>query len=469
MEPERWRKISGIYEALQQRPVAERAAFVREMCGDDASLLRELESLLKQEGAAAMFLEQPAVRVTLHTDEDRSAVAVGRRIGDYELTALIGTGGMGEVYLARDLKLERQVALKFLSSDLTRDPGRVARFGQEARAASALNHPNVCTIHAIGETPKGRHFIAMEHVAGETLRARLDRGRLQVGEAVEMAIQIASALAAAHAAGIVHRDLKPENVIVRPDGLVKVVDFGVAKLAPTTAHATRSAVSTETGVVVGTVPYMSPEQARGLEVDARTDIWSLGVMVYEMVTGRCPFEGQTSSDVLAAILDRDPAPINQFTAEAPGELQRIVRKALRKSRDERYQVMQDLLLDVRALRNHAGFGTTKARVGRVRRLWPIAVIAALALAAGGSWYLPSLRPAISPASIVPITSFPGDESWPDLSPDGTQVAFNWSGEKREIRHAYVMRIGDANARRLTTDPATEGIPTWSPDGNGLRF
>jgi serine/threonine protein kinase len=474
MEPERWRKISGIYDALQRQPVAERAAFVREMCGDDASLLHDVESLLKQDGAAAAFLEQPAVRVAtaLHIGDTHSAVAIGGRVGDYQLSALIGTGGMGEVYLARDLKLERQVALKFLSSDLTRDPGRVARFGQEARAASALNHPNVCTIHAIGETSDGRQFIAMEHIAGETLRARLGRGRLTVDEAVEIATQVGSALSAAHAAGIVHRDLKPENVIVRPDGLVKVLDFGVAKLAPaaaSSADTTRGALSTETGVVVGTVPYMSPEQVRGLEVDARTDVWSLGAMVYEMVTGRCPFEGETSSDVLAAILDREPTPIMQFAPDAAGELQRIARKALKKDRNERYQVMQDLLLDLGALRDEPGSGTGKAGTLRGRRLWPIAGIAAVAMFASGSWYLWSLQSPNSPASIIPITSFPGDEDWPDISPDGTQVAFNWSGEKRDNRDVYVIRIGDGTALRLTTDPGFDGTPAWSPNGSQIAF
>jgi serine/threonine protein kinase len=267
---------------------------------------------------------------------------------------------MGEVWLARDLKLERQVALKVLPSDLTQDPARVARFQQEARAASALNHPNVCTIYALGETPERQQFIAMEHVEGETLRHRLVR-QFTLREALDLTIQIASALTAAHAAGVVHRDLKPENVMRRPDGLVKVLDFGLAKLVSLSsadaAASTRAAIRTDAGTVVGTVAYMSPEQARGQDVDRRTDIWALGVMLYEMVAGRCPFTGQSSSDVLAGILDRDPAPLARFDPDAPGELQRIVGKALRKDQEQRYQGMKDLVLDLQALRDDAAVQT----------------------------------------------------------------------------------------------------------------
>src|SRR5918994_4314754 len=277
----------------------------------------------------------------------------GSRLDAYELLQPIGAGGMGEVWLATELRLRRKLALKLLPSEFTRDPSRVSRFEQEARAASALSHPNVCTILALGETPDGQHYIAMEYVDGETLRKRIAGGRHTIREAVDIVIQITSALAAAHAAGIVHRDIKPENVIVRPDGFVKVLDFGLAKLAAAAeaaaVEATQTAFRTDAGTVVGTVAYMSPEQARGQQVDFRTDIWSAGVVFYEMLVGRSPFAGASSSDALAAILDREPAPLARFEPDVPAELQRIVTKALRKDRSHRYQSSQDLLLDLHEL------------------------------------------------------------------------------------------------------------------------
>ena len=281
-------------------------------------------------------------------------IGPGSRLEGYQIVSPLGSGGMGEIWLARDLALERTVALKVLRDDLTQDATRVMRFRQEARAASALNHPNVCTIHALGETGDGRQFIAMERIDGETLRHRLRASPIPLRDALDIAGQVASALTTAHAAGVVHRDLKPENVMLRQDGLVKVVDFGLAKLAPSrvgAGDATLTAVNTEAGIVLGTVTYMSPEQARGQEVDARTDIWSLGVMLYEMVTGRNPFAAPSSSEVLAAILEREPAPMTRFEPEAPAELQRIVSKALRKDGDRRYQSMKELLLDLQALRD----------------------------------------------------------------------------------------------------------------------
>jgi eukaryotic-like serine/threonine-protein kinase len=275
----------------------------------------------------------------------------GSRLEDYEVVRPLGGGGMGEIWLARDLTLSRSVALKVLRADLSEDSERVTRFRREACAASALNHPNVCTIHGFGETPEGEQFIAMEHIDGQTLRARM-ASPIAISETLDTVIQIASALTAAHEAGIIHRDLKPENVMVRPDRLVKVVDFGLAKLADSSASgdATTTGLNTVAGTVFGTVAYMSPEQARGLEVDTRTDIWSLGVILYEMVGGRHPFAGPSSTDSVAAILDREPPPLARFEPAADMELQRIVGKALRKERELRYQSVQDLRLDLLALR-----------------------------------------------------------------------------------------------------------------------
>src|SRR4051812_17786190 len=280
----------------------------------------------------------------------------GARLDAYEIVRPLGAGGMGEVWLATEVRLGRKVALKLLPLDVTRDPSRILRFEQEARAASGLSHPNVCTILALGESADGLRYIAMEYVEGETLRSRLVAPRLSIRATLDIAIQVAAALSAAHASGIVHRDIKPENVMVRPDGFVKVLDFGLAKLTPSPAEiadtdSTHAVLKTEAGVVVGTPAYMSPEQARGQEVDARTDIWSLGALLYEMVAGRSPFAAPSGTEVLAAILDRDVEPLARFAPETPAELQRIVTKCLRKERPLRYQTVQDLLLDLQALRD----------------------------------------------------------------------------------------------------------------------
>src|SRR5438309_8385927 len=279
----------------------------------------------------------------------------GTKLGRYEIRSKIGEGGMGEVYLAQDTKLDRKVALKILPADVATHPDRMKRFVQEAKAASALNHPNIITIYEIDETASG-HFIATEFIEGETLRER-EQKPLKLGESLDIATQIASALAAAHAAGIVHRDIKPENVMLRHDGIVKVLDFGLAKLtdrispeAVESEALTSANIKTGPGVVMGTVIYMSPEQARGLPVDARTDIFSLGVVIYEMLAARNPFQGATPSDVIAAILKTEPPLLSHCLPHVPRELEHLVGKALRKDREERYQEIKDLFIDLKDLK-----------------------------------------------------------------------------------------------------------------------
>jgi eukaryotic-like serine/threonine-protein kinase len=275
-------------------------------------------------------------------------------LSHYRILSKIGEGGMGEVYLAEDTRLDRKVALKILPAEVASDPKRMQRFVQEAKAASALNHPNIITIYEIDQK-NSVHFIATEFIDGETLRQRNRHNRYNSAEALEVAIQIASALAAAHEAGIVHRDIKPDNVMLRRDGIAKVLDFGLAKLtAPETSDPespTRKLIKTESGVVMGTAIYMSPEQARGMTLDARTDIFSLGVVTYELIAGCLPFEGSTTSDVLASILnEQGPPPLARFARNVPAELERIVEKALRKNREERYQNTRDMMLDLRRLK-----------------------------------------------------------------------------------------------------------------------
>jgi serine/threonine protein kinase len=289
-------------------------------------------------------------------------VAAGTRYGRYEIRSPLGAGGMGEVYLALDTQLERLIALKLLPAQFTSDADRLRRFEQEARAISVLNHPNILTIFEIGEA-NGTNFIATEFINGVTLRGRLEQSPLQVEESLDICAQVAGALAAAHAEGIVHRDIKPENIMLRTDGLVKVLDFGLAKLTERQDLALEAStlMHTQPGILVGTVTYMSPEQARGQEVDARSDIWSTGVVLYEMLTGRNPFEGITPGDVIACILTKEPVPLSSYRLEIPAELEWITDKALNKDREERYQTVKELSSDLRRLKQRLEFETQMER------------------------------------------------------------------------------------------------------------
>ena len=354
MTPERYRQIGELYHAALEVDAEERAAFLDRACAGDEEMLREVESLIASHEEAADFIAEPALAVAagLLADGPTDAL-IGQLVSRYKIVSLIGAGGMGQVYLAEDTELGRSVALKLLPEHFTNDSDRVRRFRQEARAASALNHPNIITIHEIGKAGE-RHYIATEFIDGETLRARLEGGRLRQSEALDVATQMASALAAAHDAGIIHRDVKPENVMIRRDGYVKVLDFGLAKLTERPAldaeGPTVSMVRTDPGSLMGTVTYMSPEQARGLKLDARTDVWSLGVVVYEMITGRRPFEGATPSDVIVSILEREQGRLTQDGRQVSTELERIVAKALTKNTRERYQTAKEMAIDLMRLR-----------------------------------------------------------------------------------------------------------------------
>jgi serine/threonine protein kinase len=287
---------------------------------------------------------------------------IGKTIAHYQILGKLGEGGMGVVYKARDNHLDRLVALKVLPPEKVADPERKRRFVQEAKAASALNHPNIITIYGIDQVDSV-HFIASEFIDGQTLRERMRKEPLKLGQALDLAVQISSALSAAHAAGIIHRDIKPDNIMLRRDGIVKVLDFGLAKLTEPppaqmvdTEAPTRAVVKTEPGVVLGTTIYMSPEQSRGLALDERTDIFSLGVVLYQMVAGRLPYEGKTTTEVLAEIIsEHEPPPLARYSREVPVELERIVSKALRKDRGERYQTIKDLLLDLQSLKQALEF------------------------------------------------------------------------------------------------------------------
>lgn len=319
-------------------------------------------------------------------------------ISHYQIVKKLAAGGMGEVYLAEDVQLGRRVALKLLPADVASDKGRMRRFIQEARAASALNHPNILTVYEFGEA-ESIYFIATEFIDGVTLRNRMGHEPMRVSDALEAAVQTAEALAAAHGAGIVHRDIKPENIMLRADGYIKVLDFGLAKLTERRAADTDAPtlVMTDAGVVMGTARYMSPEQARGLPVDARTDIWSLGVVLYEMVTGRAPFEGTTITDTIVSILKLEPLPLAQFSPEVPAELQRIVTKALAKEQEERYQTSKDFAADLKRLKRDLEAAASSAppqpmpvklTSRRVfARAWSMVLVGVLALALAAVGYL----------------------------------------------------------------------------------
>jgi serine/threonine-protein kinase len=348
-----WKKAKEVFgDALEVAP-KNRAVFLDKACAEDESLRREVESLLSSHDSAESFMETPAVaKVAGMIEAETKHLEGGQSLGHYEIIEQIGEGGMGEVYLAKDARLNRQVAVKLLAAHITEDENRVSRFRQEALATSALNHPNILTIYEVGEW-QGRDFIASEYVEGITLRSLLGEKERSVSEALDIALQIAGALSEAHGAGIVHRDIKPENIIIRRDGLVKILDFGIAKYMPS-GNGRRSLVETQVGEVIGTVAYMSPEQARGLEIDQRTDIWSLGVILYEMIAGELPFPGKTKSDRIAAILEHEPVPLTKVRRKVPRELERIMGRALAKNKKDRYREAADLAEDLRRLRETTG-------------------------------------------------------------------------------------------------------------------
>jgi eukaryotic-like serine/threonine-protein kinase len=401
---------------------------------------------------------------------------VGHRLGPYEIAAFLGAGGMGEVYRARDTRLGRDVAIKVLPAERVADEGRRRRFVQEARAASALNHPNIITIHEI-ESSNGTDFIVMEHVRGQTLGDLIPNEGMRVSEALRVAIPIADALAAAHSAGIVHRDVKPANVMVTREGVVKVLDFGLAKLvadecragSDTATTAADAGGLTGTGVIIGTAPYMSPEQGTGRKVDARSDIFSFGAVLYEMLTGRRAFEGNSAAETLAAVVRDQPKAPGELVSGIPAALERLVLQCLHKEPDRRVQHMIDVKVELQAIKEESDSGPALAMSARSgRRLWLAASLAGiLVLAAAGAWLLS--RPPLPDPRLVELTSMRGIEAFPALSPDGDQVAFVWNGEKLDNFDIYLKMIGNSEVRRLTTDPAPEGAPSWSPDGRQIAF
>jgi serine/threonine protein kinase len=349
MKPDRWYKIEQVFHAALQRKAEDRANFLNQSCTGDSALYDDVKALLDSYENDDSIFEESASALAAEMFADK----VGDTIGPYEVLSQLGSGAMGVVYLAQDERLGRKIALKLLPSQFTNDKDRLRRFQQEARAASALNHPNILTVHEV-EQRDGLHYIATEFVDGVTLRQHMQAQSMNLDELLNIAIQVASALQAAHAAGIAHRDIKPENIMIRSDGYIKVLDFGLAKL--TENELSPAAAETNPGVVMGTPRYMSPEQARGLDVDLRTDIFSLGTVIYELVTGKLPFEGETTSDVIAALIKDEPESMRTSVPDLPVEFEQVVSKALAKDRSHRYQTIAEFASALQQLKDQIKSG-----------------------------------------------------------------------------------------------------------------
>lgn len=506
MTAERWRQVEALFHSALDRAPKDRAAFLDEACAGDEALRLQVEGLLESLDEAGDFIEKPVLDDSLCSPAKRpshSESLIGQRIGNYEILALIGLGGMGEVYLARDARLDRQIALKLLPAQFTEFPAQVERFEREARAVSALNHPNIITIHEIGQDGD-THFIATEFVRGLTLREIIAAGKLELRESLSIASQIANALAAAHAAGIVHRDVKPENVMVRGDGLVKLLDFGLAKplggdcgsriadrgfirpfnrgreIKTGSFSDSQSAIpqTTDPRMLMGTPAYLSPEQARGEKVDHRTDVFSLGVTLYEMIAGTRPFKGEISPATLDAALNQAPGLI----AAKRAELKSVIERAMAKEREARYQTAGEMREDLRLLARElasaqASLSAFRRRPAlwqspRAKAAWAFVVIAALIairiFQPGRSAENPLSPATLINASSTQITRQKMEELFPSLAPDGRSLVYasrasgNWD--------IYRSGPGDGKIRNLTEDCEEDDTqPAFSPDGEWIAF
>jgi serine/threonine protein kinase len=472
-------RLKEVFAGARALPPADRQAYLSSACAGSEPLRHEVESLLASDERAKSFLESPAVVRGDGAPHPAQSMVQGRRLGAYQVQALLGAGGMGEVYRARDTKLQRDVAVKFLPHAFTSDPERLSRFEGEARTLAALNHPNIGAIYGFEEAD-GLRFLILEFVDGQTLADKLEdvsRHRaggpgLPVREALSIAGQIAAGLDVAHEKGIIHRDLKPANIKITPEGVAKVLDFGLAKTAgaastPDLTHSpTMPAHHTSAGAVMGTAGYMSPEQARGHVVDKRTDIWAFGCVLYEMLTGRAAFKGGSVSDTIAAVLGSEPD-WDALPAETPSAVRRLLQRCLEKDPKQRLRDLGDARSDIDAL---SGGATTKGR--QSSRVLAAAVVT-LALLAGGAALFYFTKPSVavtSPSEYTQLTNFSDSVHAPSLSPDGTMVTFKHGGDSfLTPGQIWVKQLPNGEAVQLTTSPARRYGPVFTPDGSRIAY
>jgi eukaryotic-like serine/threonine-protein kinase len=466
MKPEQWKQAREVLaDALELKP-KDRSAFLDRACSSDHALRQEVERLLSSsDEARSWFLQTSALHVTL---------TPGTKLGDYEVKGLLGSGGMGEVYRALDTRLGREVAIKVLPGCLSKDPDRLRRFEQEARAAASLNHPSILAVHQFG-TYEGAPYLVSELLEGSTLRDLLLRGRIPVRKVIDHGVQIARGLAAAHEKGITHRDLKPENLFVTKDGRVKILDFGLAKLtqARTSSDHSASTVSAETepGMVMGTVGYMAPEQVRAEAADHRADIFAFGAILYEMLTGKRAFQKQTSAETMSAILNEEPAGISQIVPSLPPALHRVVHRCLEKNPEQRFQSASDLAFALEALSDSGSFAAVVTAPTSTRRAnwWAVAGVVLVAGALGSLFFwIRSPRAPITP-TLTRLTWDSGLTTDPALSPDGKLLAYASDRSGEGHLDIYLEQVGGGEPLRLTHGPGDKRDPTFSPDGSTIAF
>ncbi len=484
MNIERWKQIDELFDAVLDLPETEREAFLAEKANGDDELKNEILSLLKAQSGRNDFLENSAMRIAAEHLAGTETVHfqsyfLGTTVGSYKIEKQIGAGGMGEVYLASDEKLKRKVALKILPAEFIADDERVKRFELEARAVSALNHPNIVTVYDVGSF-EGINYIATEYVEGKTLRELVGSG-LKLKEILQIASQCCDALAAAHADGIIHRDIKPENIMVRPDGYVKILDFGLAKLTDVSTHTFKNLAETAKGIIIGTPAYMSPEQVADEKVDHRTDLWSIGVVLYELVTGTNPFKKENRQATFQAVLAEEPPLASAFNKDVSPELNRILEKALEKDADLSYQTASDLRADLKRVRREIDSSPSlrsgslsQSREGAKtrRRLLPLAFLL-LPLLAIGIWFFAFRQNQVeaidwAKANNLQLTEQRGTEFFPSLAPDGK--TFLYASDADGDFDIYLQRVGAKKAENLTADSeADDTMPAFSPDGERVAF